>query len=181
MGVYGRRTTVLNYPAGKAVVRENRGKICGKNSDYRPVLAIKPNTHRQTPPYSSSQAGQCLDNLLTPSGRRLSWASCQQLPVHWVPGWASLGGRIGHRNSPPLTTPRPQSETAAQGLASLSLGRQFVLCTPQLTLQLEPWPGGQQLRHPPRWLRGPGRGRPFLALQRPATSSSQCGAAFLGL
>lgn len=82
-----------------------------------------------------SQGGYCPNNLLTPSGRCLSWASCQQLPVHRVLGWASLGSQIGRRNSPSLLTHRPQSETPAQGLASLSLGRQFVLYTPQLTLQ----------------------------------------------
>lgn len=98
------------------------------------------------------------------------------LPTRCLNGPLWTGGCGGRKSPPP---PNPQtSQTPAQGLASLCLDRKFVFCA----LQLEPWTGGHQLRHPVMGFRGPGLGQPFWALQTTATSwPSQCGAAFFGL
>lgn len=56
---------------------EPLGKVPGKNGNQLPALATKPNSHRPTPPWGTSKAGQCLDNLLALSGLCLPWASCQ--------------------------------------------------------------------------------------------------------
>lgn len=118
----------------------------------------------------ASQAGQCLDNLLAPPG-----CACPGLPANSCLPTRHLGGplwtgRCADRSPHLLLALRSQSETLAQRLVSLSLGRQFVLCSPQLTLQLKPWPAGHQVRYPIMGFMGLGLGQPFLALQTPATS-----------
>ena len=70
--------------------------------------------------------------LAGPSGPLQAVLALGFLPIAACPpgAWVGLSGQADMvTGSPhPLLTPRPQSETPTQGLASCSQGRQFVLC-----------------------------------------------------
>lgn len=128
------------------------------------------------------QAGQCLDNLLAPHG-----CACPGLPANSCLPTRHLGGplwtgRCADRKFPPSPSPQTTVRNISPKAGLTVSGQAVCSLYPTATLQLEPWPGGHQVRHPLMGFRGSGLGQPFLALQTPATSwQSQCGAAFLGL